>query len=313
MKKIALGSILLLIAVLACQFSPTPESTQPTATPPQSQHRCGDGVCDGPENQSKCSQDCASAPVLDSDTDGEGLTEENNSSGEDAPDSAEDSGASGSVLGEVYIEVHVSRSDGEGSCGTPPWGVDHIQGGDFSCPPPKYWFGYDLKSTAHQLLQITPQGQQNWLISGAQAGDGTYQQESHWSDGNRVCWPVSIEGSTFEFNVEGRYTNGQIEPIELDMTANPVERSQWQCDQGNSYERETTLLLIDWALAMSGDYTNLSAQLRSTYNGWVRQTYTLDTNPSPEPRDHVEVVVDFTCLEEVESDTYKQRACPWEE
>lgn len=310
MKQIALASIILLVAVLACQFLPTPESTQPTATPPQSQHRCGDGVCDGPENESKCPQDCVSAPVLDEEPGEEGVSEQNNSSGESAPNAAENPGSTGSVLAEIYVEAHVSRKDGEGTCPTPPWGVDHIQGGDFSCQPPKYWFGYDLKATAHQLLQITPQGQQSWLISGAQAGGGTYQQEAHWSDGNRVCSPVSIEGSTFAFNVEGGYTNSQIE---LTMAADPGEKSQWQCDQGNSYERETTLLLIDWAVAMSGDYTDLSARLPSTLNGWVRQSFILDTNPSPEPRDHVEVVVDFTCVEKVESDTYKQRRCPWEE
>ena len=34
-------------------------SAAPTETPPQSEKRCGDGVCDGPENANNCPQDCA--------------------------------------------------------------------------------------------------------------------------------------------------------------------------------------------------------------------------------------------------------------
>ncbi len=310
MKKITLIFAVMVFAVLACQLPPSQDDSQPTAAQPQSQHRCGDGVCDGPENQKNCSQDCDSVPALESNTDGEGLSDESNSPEEPVPDSAEDLSASEAVLGEVFVEVQVSRTDGAGTCPSPPWGVDHIAGGDFSCPPAKYWYGYNLVATAHQIVQITPAGGGTWRITGEKLGGGAYQDAQHWSDGQRVCSPMSIEGSTFEFIIVGMYSNSQME---LSMAADPVERSQWQCDQGHSYERETTLLLIDWALAMSGDYTDLSAQLRSTYNGWVRQTYTLDTNSSPEPRDHVEVVVDFTCLEEVGSDTYKQRVCPWEE
>lgn len=48
--------------------SPTPTNTP---TPPPSEHRCGDGVCDGPENSQNCPEDCA--PVATpSPHDGEG-------------------------------------------------------------------------------------------------------------------------------------------------------------------------------------------------------------------------------------------------
>jgi hypothetical protein len=60
--KIALPLIALVLLALACNLvgaeaAPTQEPL-PTETPPQSEKRCGDGVCDGPENVNNCPQDC---------------------------------------------------------------------------------------------------------------------------------------------------------------------------------------------------------------------------------------------------------------
>jgi pimeloyl-ACP methyl ester carboxylesterase len=69
--KIALPLIALVLLVLACSLvGAEPEPTQfPQATeveteptgespPPESENRCGDGICDGPENADNCPQDC---------------------------------------------------------------------------------------------------------------------------------------------------------------------------------------------------------------------------------------------------------------
>jgi hypothetical protein len=48
----------------------TPISPMPTV-PPGSEHRCGDGVCDGPENPQNCPEDCAPV-VTPTPHDGEG-------------------------------------------------------------------------------------------------------------------------------------------------------------------------------------------------------------------------------------------------
>jgi hypothetical protein len=52
---------------------PTPSETiiLPMPTPPPSENRCGDGVCDGPENPQNCPEDCAPV-VTPSPDDGEG-------------------------------------------------------------------------------------------------------------------------------------------------------------------------------------------------------------------------------------------------
>ncbi len=52
--NIALPLIALLFLALACSLL----STEQLPAPPESEHRCGDGVCDGPENVNNCPEDC---------------------------------------------------------------------------------------------------------------------------------------------------------------------------------------------------------------------------------------------------------------
>lgn len=275
---------------------PTPTQPAPVPQPSGPRGRCGDGVCDGPENVTNCPEDCAQPLAVPTKTPTLAPTP--------TPTSTP-------ALGQVFVEVQVQRDDGVGDCGSPPWGVDHIDGGDFSCPPPKYWYGYNLIATALQIVQITPADGGTWLIAGAKKGGGTYQEAAHWSDGQRVCSPVSITGQEFEFDVEGTVQDDQIE---LTLSALPVEVSNWACADGNTYERETTLLLIDWAIAMTGDYTNLSATLdgsRRLGPGVYEREYIADMNPSPQNRDHVTATVEFRCIEPTGEGVYVPVACPW--
>jgi hypothetical protein len=276
------------------QGKDSPNDQAPAARPGK---RCGDGVCDGPENAENCPDDCVSS-----------LATRPDEASESAPDEAP---AEDGILGQVYVEVEIQRQDGEGTCGSPPWGVDHIDGGDFTCPPPKYWYGYDLVATALQNVRITPAGGSNWRITGDKPGGGTYQKAEHWSDGQRVCAPESIDGGVFDFDVQGSYQNGQVV---LNLSALPVEVSKWVCDNGNTYERETTLLLIDWAIAMTGDYTDLSATLSerdAVGTGTYVHEYVDNMNPSPENRDHVDASVEFKCIQSKGEGVYAPVACPW--
>ena len=69
--KITLPLIALMLLALACSLVgaepepiqlplPTEAEIEPTkeAPPPESEKRCGDGICDGPENADNCPQDC---------------------------------------------------------------------------------------------------------------------------------------------------------------------------------------------------------------------------------------------------------------
>lgn len=265
--------------------------------PGESEKRCGDGVCDGPEDADTCPDDCAlpSTESLDE------RTEPGTPSGTD------------DVLAQLFIDVQVTREGGVGNCGQAPWGVDHIDGGDFSCQLPKYWYNYKLSATALQNLRVVPSGNENWTIIGEKIGGGTYQSVSASSDGQRICAPVLIVGNIFKLNVEGNYKNGEIA---FAFEANPAEVTTWKCDQGQDYERETTLLLIDWAVAMTGDYTDLSVILNEEDRvspGVYQKIITAATNPSPDNRDKVIFTIDFNCIEENAEGIYNSVLCPWEE
>jgi len=66
MKRLVVPVIALILLALACNMeqAPTPTSAPatiqpPTFTPPSgSGGRCGDGICDGPENAANCPEDC---------------------------------------------------------------------------------------------------------------------------------------------------------------------------------------------------------------------------------------------------------------
>ena len=63
MKRIILILTLLATLSLACSLSGLTGSGDEALTqnepPPQSENRCGDGVCDGPENMQNCPEDCS--------------------------------------------------------------------------------------------------------------------------------------------------------------------------------------------------------------------------------------------------------------
>lgn len=62
MKRISIILTLLISLSLACSLGGLTgggdEAAAPTEPPPQSEKRCGDGVCDGPENVNNCPEDC---------------------------------------------------------------------------------------------------------------------------------------------------------------------------------------------------------------------------------------------------------------
>jgi hypothetical protein len=214
------------------------------------------------------------------------------------------------MIAEIFLEGTVTRDDGEGTCGTPPWGVDHIAGGDYSCPPPKYWYGYQFEITALQQVDLVPQGQ-GWVFQPRTNGNGTYQKAVAWSDGNRVCEPVSIDAAPFDFTISGAVADGEIV---IEISTNPIEIASWECDNGHSYERETTLVQIDMGMALNGVYSDLSVLLTEAdrfSTARYQKTFEIDTNASPDPRDHVKAALTFSCMTVQDESTLVESACPW--
>ncbi len=302
MKKATITFAVFILFLSACSLLDAGKESEIV-----SEQRCGDGVCDGPENADNCPKDC----TIHSGTGSETANAQNGSDNTDDQKSiTSDEGPMNDIFGEVYADISVTREDGVGDCGVEPWGVDHIDGGDFTCPPPKYWYGYQLEATAQQQVNLIPQGQ-GWVISPRSNGGGVYQQASASSDGQRVCEPKSIKTSPFGFDVDGATADGEIT---LNITSNPVEITAWECDGGNAYERETTLLLIDWGVAVGGNYHDLSVLFTAddrTSESRYQKTFTADMNPSPDNRDHAQVTLTFTCMQKRDDATSLETACPW--
>ena len=224
----------------------------------------------------------------------------------------------------LHIEVHVKREDGVGTCGTQPWGVDHIDGGNFTCHPPKYWFGYSLVANmTRNDLRLIPQKDGGWIITGEGSpvhGTGHYRKLSHWSDGPRVCSPASIKplSKFFAFAAKGIVTK---QDITLQVTTIPEEISNWQCRNGHGYERKTSLLLLNWATAMEVP-PKRTLQIKLTpkeriASGAYRLQLAKSMNPSPQDRDFTTVDIQLKCINPQvnspsrswEEDTVP---CPWD-
>ncbi len=218
-----------------------------------------------------------------------------------------------SIMADVHITVHVKREGGVGSCGSRPWGVDHISGGDFRCHPPKYWYNYFLVAKMGQKLKVTLSTQGSYHISGAEPGHLKYEKMEHTSDGARVCSPISIAAAKdyFQFDATGVAQNGRVQ---LRFSTMPEEVSKWQCRGGHGYERKTNLLLINWATAMTGSHLTTATELTRDHlqrPGYYDQRYAEGMNPSPGNRDYTTVHIQFTCYDP-QKEGNKFVACPWD-
>jgi len=79
LKRITLILTILILLTQACSLPGDDATQSDEVSPPQSEHRCGDGVCDGPENADNCPGDCISVaagqPNADPDADDKGSQE----------------------------------------------------------------------------------------------------------------------------------------------------------------------------------------------------------------------------------------------
>ena len=118
MKKPLVLFILVLLLSLACQFHSGETSATLTPTPtPVSENRCGDGVCDGPENINNCQQDCSQGAYITQRDDAEEEKDEDQNADQTAQEDLEtgpasDETAAGyrrvSILGTVFSNLNTA-------------------------------------------------------------------------------------------------------------------------------------------------------------------------------------------------------------
>jgi len=308
--------IVLIILSLACSLSgitnKAEESTAPNQPPPQGEKRCGDGVCDGPENADNCPEDC-SAVVVDE----EDASDSSDAEAEDTKPPEQDSQAQATV-GVVYAEVDLDRTAGNGDCGIDPWYSS-------DCASMKTWWGLDIKAIAETTVLIIPDGDQRWVVTNHPDVVSKYNIDLNSFLATRgVIQSASIDFSPvpecsgeitmddFNFQVMGTRQGGSLEII---LSANPEEFVEGSC-AGTGFSYTTTHLLYDWAAALSGDPLDLSFEMNDTFKvqpGQYSFEIEFDTNPSPENRDHVHTMLEFMCIASQQASVMEPIACPWEQ
>ncbi len=232
---------------------------------------------------------------------------------------AQDPNAGEVMFGYVFSSISLDRDPGQGDCGIGPWA-------DPYCTSLKIWWKMQLKAFAMSPVLIIPDGENRWVITnlGAVAEKysvslpdssdlGTYQYMFlDPSVTNPECTVAQFEGADFSFQVMGTRENGLTELI---ISSNAIESTAGNCMQA-AFAYETTYLLNGWAAGLSGDPMDLRVELNDTFmNAPGQYTFinTIDTNPSPENRDHVRVELGFYCTDSISGPgVHESIPCPWE-
>ncbi|MBC8508206.1 MAG: hypothetical protein ISR58_11560 [Anaerolineales bacterium] len=312
MKRTPLIITLLLTLTLACGLGGcaggSDDDAAPIQPPIQGDKRCGDGVCDGPEDAGICPEDCSAGVDVD-----EGQTD--SADAEKTNPASVDAQAQPTV-GIVYAEVELDRTAGNGDCGIDPWY-------SADCTSMKTWWGLDIKAVAETAVLIIPDGDGRWVVTNHPNVISKYNIDlnnfltsiGEIQSASIDFSPVpecsgEIEVADFNFQVMGTHEAGLLELI---LSANPEEFVEGAC-AGTGFSYTTTHLLYGWAAALSGDPLDLSFQMNDTFKD-QHEKYTfeveIDTNPSPEDRDHVSTILEFICLPSQATSIMEPVACPW--
>lgn len=303
--------LMLLIGFCAGCSNPLPSGRDAgQAKNPASEGRCGDSVCDGPENNANCPEDC-----------GSGISRTGSEAEQPAMEEKSPQSSSEMMIGLVEAEIQLDRTPGMGDCGVDPWYSPDCTMGV------KMWWELHMNAHASAPVIIVPDGHDRWVITSEQATAakyginladyaateyaGKYTSISINPAATNPECTATIEGPDFDFEVMGTREEGLMELI---LSANPVEYIEGNCMQA-AFAYDSQFLLYGWAYALTGDKGDLSFQLNNTFMD-APGSYTfevqVDANPSPEKRDNIKNRLTFLCLAEEAPGVRAPTACPWE-
>ncbi len=321
-------SVILLVAA-ACSPSTTRGTSSGGSTPTVSRVHpfCGDGVCSGRENYTRCPQDCAKGQhgqssglpggVPVSAGKGTQATQEPEATATPTPKAQ-------IAVGSIDATVIVDRDGGFGTCGQGAWSTPHCTNG-------KNWWGLHLKAVSLSPVLIIPDGQNRWVLTnnpkvlsahGYDPNDITLKpsgayKEARYTDyaGDDECH-ADIQGNYFSARPMATYENGKF-VVTFSFDTLPKEHVKGACASAG-FEWDVSDLIHDWGAALSGTPTDLTATLTEEDAdglGLYQHTFKVDTNPSPENRDHVQVEVRITCYKpkDKEPNLWIQTPCPWQQ
>jgi hypothetical protein len=225
------------------------------------------------------------------------------------------------VTGVVDIEVRLDRKPGIGDCGIEPWYAPDC------AMNMKMWWELHARAIASTPVLIVPDGRERWVVTslneaaakyGINLDDydytpyvGKYAQISINPAATNPECSASISGSDFNFQVMGAREEGVTQLI---LSTNPSEHIEGSCGQA-AFNWDTQYLLYGFAAALNRAPEDLVFQMNETFHsdvGTYDYEVELDTNPSPEKRDHVRANLRFTCMGKESAQVMAPTACPWE-
>ena len=311
MKRVLLVLALFMLLGTACSTSNDNNETPAR----QSENRCGDDVCDGPENINNCAEDCSSSGISQNAPEDD-LKE--NQEDENSSEPPLNENPSGRSMGFIIVNLIYDQEAIEGNCGSDAWAVE----GGF---PPCYWWGEYYEVAMTQMLILSENSNGTWGIQPQNTGNGYYQEAKTWDDDQRCCSPTLVQGENFEFNTDGNYENGAIS---FSFSANPVyywefenrpdncPGAQLVCPAMNGSASHSRLLYA-WADAMNGNYQDLSTNLYATGEmGIYRNEFSATSNPIPSDSVNIRIAIEFQCISPDQNynsnNIYETTTCPWE-
>lgn len=339
MRRLWILLSLLVLISLACSLTGGGVTPTPTPTPavggPRHAH-CGDGICNGPENHQRCPQDCAEGEQGGGPPPGGGhpplrggtpvAPDERSTATPTAESTTETSADATPMVGAILAHADLTRDAGRGSCGIDPWRSS-------LCTSGADWWGLHLEAAIVANVLIIPDGEGRWVITNhgdvvsrygydpAEFTDTTgYYQDAQVDPSINPECHAQIRGNDFDSQIMGTRENGEIV---LTISATPEEHMWGTCGM-TSFDWHLHNLLYGWAAAYSGDPMDMTATLTDDDldidlrgNGVYHHTYTVDTNPSPDNRDHVEAKLTFMCAvrhepkSSTDAEGYDSAPCPW--
>lgn len=321
MKKIVCLTAIIIFVSLSCNIGKATQQPSNTSLPPKvSEHRCGDDVCDKPENTQNCPQDCKPGEIVIPDSQSQFESDSNN-------DNEENTGASnisGEVFGGVvFIKTDLDRQMGEGTCGIEPWKPTNCKD-----TGPAQWWGTQLSAVITNIVLIIPSSSDTWTITNNTDVVSEYldnfldvditmfNQRDGFYQSARVDPSISLgctateTGNRFGMNINGEHSKDQTS---FTMVADPSETRSGDCN-GVSFNYTLHNLLYGMSVALSGDPSDLSAIMSEAdyqeNEKLYRRTFVVSTNPSPENRDNVTVTMEFFCAKLIK-DGANSTDCPW--
>jgi len=220
------------------------------------------------------------------------------------------------TLGIIGMGSTLIRDSGEGNCGIAPW--------NNNCTTYKVWWGLNLKIAISGYVLIIPDGENRWVISNNSDVVSKYPQYQKFFNlkNNGQFTKTVLDFGQFSSDCDGSLTadpfSTQIigvrvyDNLKLIFSSQAKEKLSGACGTTN-FNYETTHMNYGIAAALSGNPEDMTAIMGpedlNAAGSYVHK-YTIDTNPSPQNRDHVTANIWFTCTEVIDN-TENQVQCPW--